>query len=257
MKRAPMPLALITGASAGLGAEFARQLAQSGYDLMLVARREERLQALAAQLTADHGIVADYLAVDLSVPDAVPAILTALGGRPVAMLVNNAGFTIAAEFAETDWATQRDCLNVLVGAVVALTHALLPAMLDRGSGRIISVSSILALSQGGRGHTLYPAAKSFVHRFMQSLDAEVRTRGIICTSLLPGSTASEFREANGIGETHAGPFVSEVAAVVRAAISGNRRGRLIVIPGWHNKLAALAMKLAPDALIRFVGRRMT
>jgi short-subunit dehydrogenase len=248
---------LITGASAGLGAEFARQLARSGHDVMLVARRAERLQALAAQLAADHGIVADYVATDLATPAAVPSIVAALGGRSVDMLVNNAGYTIAAEFAATDWATQRDCLNTLVGAVVELTHAVLPGMLDRGAGGIITVSSILALSQGGRGHTLYPAAKSFVHKFMLSLDAEVRTRGIHCTSVLPGSTASEFRQANGIGGTPGGPFVSGVSQVVRAAIAGNARGRVIVIPGWHNRLAALVMKLAPDALIRFVGRQMT
>ena len=117
----------------------------------------------------------------------------------------------------------------------------------------------MALSQGGPGHTVYPAAKAFVHTFMLSLDADVRGHGIVCTSVLPGTTASEFRQANDI-EAKAGGladlFSQSSAAVARAAIDGNLRGRLVVIPGLHNRLAALAMKVAPGGLLRWAGKRL-
>ena len=228
-------LALVTGASAGIGAALARELAGRGYDLALVARRAERLHALADELEARHGCSALVIPADLAVPDAHLPIMAALDGRAIDLLANNAGLSIPERFAATPWERQRDCLMTLVMAVTDLTHAVLPGMLARRSGRIVTISSILALSQGGPGHTVYPAAKAFVHKFMLSLAAEVRDQGVVCTSVLPGTTASEFRAAN--------------------AIELNARGRLIVIPGMHNRIAALAMKLAPDALIRWAGRQ--
>ncbi len=252
-------LALVTGASSGIGAALARLLAERGYDVALVARREERLAALARELSARHGGAAIPIAADLSLPDAHRPVMAALDGRPVDLLVNNAGLSIRGPFAEAPWERQRDALMTLVMAVAGLTHAVLPDMIARRSGRIITISSIVALSQGGPGHTVYPAAKSFVHKFMLSLDAEVRRHGIVCTSVLPGTTASEFRQANNI-EAKAGGlsdlFSQSSEAVARAAIDGNLHGRLVVIPGWHNSLAALGMKIAPDGLIRWVGKRV-
>ncbi len=183
--------------------------------------------------------------------------MAALAGRPVDLLINNAGLSIPGPFAEVPWERQRDALMTLIMAVAGLTHAVLPGMIARGSGRIITISSIVALSEGGPGHTIYPAAKSFVHKFMLSLDAEVRRHGIVCTSVLPGTTASEFRQANNIAAKAGGLsdlFSQSSEAVARAALDGNLSGRLIVIPGWHNKLAAVAMKLAPGALLRWAGR---
>ena len=252
-------LALVTGASSGIGAALARLLAERGYDVALVARREERLAALAEELSARHGCTALPIVADLSLPDAHRPVMAALDGRPVDLLVNNAGLSIPGPFSEAPWERQRDCLMTLVMAVAGLTHAVLPDMIARRSGRIITISSIVALSQGGPGHTVYPAAKSFVHTFMLSLDAEVRKHGIVCTSVLPGTTASEFRQANNI-EAKAGGladlFSQSSEAVARAAIDGNLRGRLIVIPGWHNHLAALAMKIAPGRFIRWLGARI-
>ncbi len=253
------PLAVVTGASSGIGEAAARLLAADGYDVALVARREERLTALARELGERHGRRALPIVADLSLPDAHRPVMAALDGRPVDMLVNNAGLSIPGPFWEVPWERQRDCLMTLIMAVAGLTHAVLPDMIARKSGRIITISSIVAVSQGGPGHTVYPAAKSFVHKFMLSLDAEARPHGIICTSVLPGTTASEFRQANNIAAKAGGMsdlFSQSSDAVARAAIEGNRHGRLVVIPGWHNRLAALAMKLAPDSLIRWAGKRV-
>ncbi len=252
-------LALVTGASSGIGAAFARLLAGRGYDVALVARREERLTALARELSGRHGRRALPIVADLSLPDAHKPIMAALDGRPVDLLVNNAGLSIPGPFSEAPWERQRDCLMTLIMAVAGLTHAVLPGMIARKSGRIITISSIVALSQGGPGNTVYPAAKAFVHTFMMSLDAEVRRHGIVCTSVLPGTTDTEFWQANDIAHKAGGLsdlFSQSSEAVARAAIDGNLRGRLIVIPGWHNKLAALAMKIAPDSLIRWIGARI-
>ncbi len=252
-------LALVTGASSGIGAALARLLAERGYDVALVARRAERLTALAGELSQRHGCTALPIVADLSLPDAHLPIIAALAGRPVDLLVNNAGLSIPGPFWQAPWERQRDALMTLTMAVAGMTHAVLPGMIARRSGRIITISSIVALSQGGPGHTVYPAAKAFVHTFMLSLDAEVRRHGIVCTSVLPGTTASEFREANAIAAKAGGLsdlFSQSSEAVARAAIEGNARGRLIVIPGWHNRLAALAMKIAPGALLRWAGRRI-
>ncbi|MGL4312500.1 MAG: SDR family NAD(P)-dependent oxidoreductase [Sphingomonas sp.] len=250
-------LAVVTGASSGIGAEFARQLAARGFDLVVTARRRDRLEQLATELATAYGCQVSIVVADLALPTSIATIMAMVADRPVDVLVNNAGSTVAGRFAETDWAVQRDCLATLVTAVAALTHAIVPAMVARGRGRIITISSILALSQGGRGHTLYPAAKAFAHKFMLSLDAEVRAYGVICTSVLPGSTASEFRDANKIAAAGSARFVSSAASVVRAALRANDQGRLIVIPGLHNRIAAIAMKILPDALVRFAGKQLT
>ena len=253
------PLALVTGASAGIGAACARQLAERGYDLALVARRADRLEALGAELSSACGITCQAIPADLAAPDAHLPIIAALGGRAVSCLVNNAGLTVNGDFAANPWERQRDALMVLAVAVAGLTNAVLPEMIARNSGRIITISSILALSQGGPGNTLYPASKAFAHLFMLSLDAEVRQHGIICTSVLPGSTSSEFRAANDLpadSGNAADWFVQTPEQVAAAAIAGNARGKLIVIPGMHNHVAAAAMKIAPGAMMRWLGRRI-
>lgn len=252
-------LALVTGASAGIGAAFARTLAAQGYDLALVARRADRLAALAAELEAAHGISAQAIAADLALPDCHAAILPALGGRRVDFLVNNAGLTVPGAFVDSPWPRQRDALMVLVTAVADLTHAVLPGMIAARAGRIVTISSMVAASQGGPGNTLYPGAKAFAHLFTLSLDAEVRRHGVICTSVLPGSTSSEFRAANGLPVDLGGffdRFASTPDDVVRVALAANAAGKCVAIPGWHNKLAVTAMKLLPGSTVRWIGRRV-
>ena len=252
------PLALVTGASSGMGAEFARRLAEKGYDVALVARRAERLQALAIELKRTFGVEALTLPADLSVTDAHLSVIAALDGRPVEYLVNCAGYSLARPYAETGWPAQRDCVMTLVMSVCGLTHAVLPGMLALGRGRIVTVSSLLALSQGGPGHTVYPAAKSFVLKFMLSLSAEVRRQGVRVTCVLPGSTDSEFQAANGTADAMSGMpswLIASPQQVVAAALDANDRGKLVVIPGWYNRLAAVLFRLAPDSLQRWAAQR--
>ncbi len=241
-----------------MGRVFAQRLAARGHDVALVARRADRLQALADEITAGFGVDAVVIPSDLSLPDAHLVIMAALGGRGVDVLVNNAGYSLPATYADTDWAAQRDFVMTLVMSVCGLTHAVLPGMLARGRGRIITVSSLLALSPGGPGHTLYPAAKSFVLKFMLSLDAEVKARGIVITCVLPGSTASEFQTANGTADAMAGmpaSLITSPSQVVEAALAANEHGRIVVIPGWYNRLAAVIFRLAPDTVLRWASAR--
>lgn len=253
------PLALVTGASAGIGTAFARALAARGYDLALVARRLDRLEALAKDLRATGGGDAFAIPADLSVVDAHLPIVAALDARErsVDMLVNNAGFSIPKTFAATSWESQRDFTMTLVMAVAGLTHALLPAMIARGKGSIVNVSSITALSPGGAGHTLYPAAKAFVLKFSLSLDAEVRSKGVRVTCVLPGFTESEFSTANGTKDVlNKTPrkFVMTAEAVVDATLKANARGQTVVVPGLHNKAGAALMKYLPDGLVTAIIR---
>ena len=243
--------ALITGASAGLGHAFAEGYAALGADVVLVARRRERLEDIAHALETAYGIRAYVIAQDLSVSDAHEDIMHSvdLFGRQVDVLVNNAGFSIPDQFSATDWARQQAFIGTLVTAVASLTHANLPHMLEQGWGRIINVSSMLAYAPGGVGHTLYPAAKAFVLRFSQSLAHEVKGTGVHCTATCPGSTATEFKQASGIGDggdVKPGLFVESAEKVVRGAMRASERGRSVHVSGWHNKVAVSAMQFLPD-----------
>jgi uncharacterized protein len=248
------PLALVTGASAGLGAEFARQLAESGHDVMLVARRLDRLEALAAKLQS-HGITAIPLKVDLARMDARDEIAAALAshGRHADVLINNAGFSIPDTFVTTPWERERDMLMTLVYAVTSLAHLVLPAMVAKRRGRIINVASVAGFAPGVAGHTLYPASKSFVIKLSQSLDSEVRRKGIKVTALCPGYTETEFQTASGMSDLvaktprHAG---QDPRQVVAAALSGNAAGRVIVVTGIGNKVSRLVLKVLPEAITR-------
>lgn len=253
------PLALVTGASAGIGATFARALAARGYDLALVARRLDRLEQLAKDLRETSKVDAFAIAGDLSLVDAHLPVIAALKerGRSVDLLVNNAGFSIPKTFAATSWAEQRDFTMTLVMAVAGLTHAVLPDMIARGRGSIVNVSSMTALSPGGAGHTLYPAAKAFVLKFSLSLDAEVRAKGVRVTCVIPGFTESEFSVANGtrdVLDRTPRSFMMTAQAVVEATLKANDKGRTLVIPGLHNQIAAGLMKYLPDGLVTAIIR---
>ena len=193
------PLALITGASAGIGAAFARAYAARGYDLALCARRADRLEALAGELSAAHGIEAFAVPADLATWEACETVLAAVAarGRTVDVLVNNAGFSIAQSFASVPWAKQRDFLMTLVVNACGLAHGVIPGMVERGRGAIINVASLTAFAPGVEGHSLYPGAKSLSVKWSQSLAAELGGKGIRVTAVCPGFTLTEFAEANG------------------------------------------------------------
>lgn len=254
------PLALITGASSGLGAAFARAYAARGSDLVLTARRLDRLDALAAELSAAHGIEAFTVAADLSVFEAERPILAAIGarGRHVDVLVNNAGFSIPQSFAAVPWARQREFLMTLVMSPCALAHAVIPGMAERGRGAIINVASMAGFAPGAAGHSLYPGAKSLMVKFSQALDAEYRAKGLTVTALCPGFVKTEFAQANKTQHLmDAAPrlFWQSAETVVEAAISGNELGRVVVIPGWHNRLAAVLLRHLPEGLVGWAVRR--
>lgn len=172
--------ALVTGASAGIGEEFARALAEEGFDLVLVARRRERLEALAQSLANAHGVRVHVMPEDLADPQAPTRIHTALTGLGlhVDVLINNAGGGIKQIFTRAAWSEHAGLLQVQVVAPAHLTHLLLPAMVERGYGRIIHVASLAGLMPGAPTSTLYPAAKSFLVKFSESLAAELSESGV-------------------------------------------------------------------------------
>jgi short-subunit dehydrogenase len=250
----PAKTYLITGASSGIGAQFARSYAKRGINLILVARRLDRLEALAADLTATHGVKITSLAADLSDRVQVNGLLTRIKEmnlRPDG-LINNAGYSLAHTFAATTAKQQLDFIEVCVAAPTLLARELLDHMLAQGFGRIINVSSMVAFSPGASGHTLYPAAKAYMLKFSRSLAAEVAGKGVKVTALCPGSTESEFQHSNGMDavlKTHPARFVQTAEAVVEAAIRANESGREVIVTGWTNKLAVFLMTYMPDGLI--------
>ncbi len=250
-------LALITGASAGLGAAFARAYAARGYDLALVARRTDRLEALAAELRSAHGIEAFAIGADLAVYEAESLVIEAVNahGRSVDLLVNNAGFSIPQSFAAVPWERQRDFLMTLIVSACGLAHAVIPPMVERGRGAIINVASLAGFSPGMAGHTLYPAAKSFAIKFSEALDAEYRGKGLRVTAVCPGFTRTEFALVNGtqaVMDASPRVFFQTAGPVVETAIRANEKGRVVVVPGWHNKVAAALLRYLPEPIVKAV-----
>lgn len=251
------PLALVTGASSGIGEAFARAYAARGHDLALVARRADRLERLAAELTASHGVDAFALPADLSLYEGHKPVLDAVAGRgrEVEVLVNNAGFSIAQTFAGAPWERQRDFLMTLVTAPCGLAHGVIPGMVARGQGSIINVASLAGFAPGVAGHSLYPGAKSLMISFSQALDAELRGKGIKVTAVCPGFTLTEFAQANGtkaVMDQAPRRMFQTAAEVVEIAIAANLRGKVVVVPGWWNRVAASLMRGLPAPLVRAV-----
>ncbi|MEO7786256.1 MAG: SDR family oxidoreductase [Sphingomicrobium sp.] len=245
-----VPIALVTGASSGLGSEFARALAARGYRLVLVARRKDRLDALAAEF--GH---ARALASDLAAPGAVAALMADLAahGETVSLLVNNAGFGLAGKFAELDGRRQREMIDLNIGAVVELAHAVLPDMLARKKGMILNVASTGAF-QPGPGIAVYFATKAFVLSFSEALHEEHRGTGITVTALCPGHTATEFAAVAGLVSKDAfARFAASPQSVVSAGIDGVEAGLAVVIPGLLNKAGAQGHRLLPRAVLRRIA----
>ncbi|MGZ3402431.1 MAG: SDR family NAD(P)-dependent oxidoreductase [Phenylobacterium sp.] len=251
MSTSTRPLALVTGASAGIGAAFARAYAARGHDLALVARRADRLEALAAELSAAHGIEAFAVPADLGEWEACSRVMAAIAerGRHVDVLVNNAGFSVAQSFAAVPWSRQRDFLMTLIVNACGLAHLAIPGMMERRRGAIINVASLTAFAPGVAGHSLYPGAKSLSVKWSQSLAAELSSHGIRVTAVCPGFTLTEFAEANGtkqVMDQASRRFFQTPEQVVEATLAANARGKVVIVPGWHNKLAVAVLKLTPE-----------
>lgn len=243
-------VALVTGASAGLGVDFARQLSARGHRLVLVARRRDRLEALAAELGNTRAV-----ALDLGAPGAAAALMADLAahGEQVELLVNNAGFGLAGPFAELDGPRQRQMIDLNCGALAELAHAVLPAMIARKSGAILNVASSAAF-QPGPGMAVYFATKAFVLSFSEALHEEVRRHGVTVTALCPGPTATEFGAVAGWGGNALIDKISARSAdVVRAGLAALDRRKAVMIPGLANKAGAQGHRLLPRAWLRRIA----
>ncbi len=242
--------ALITGASAGIGAAFARSLAQKGANLVLVARRKEKLESLAAELAAAYSVETIVIAADLADPLASSDIAEKLAsdGVNIDILVNNAGFGMPGNFTESDWAAHRDFLALMVTSYAHLTHAFLPGMLERDYGRIIQVASVAGLVPGSSGHTLYGASKAFLVSFAQSLAGECEGTGVHASALCPGFTYSEFHDVNEtrslVSQLPKHMFM-EAEPVVEGALEAVEKAHVVYVPGAWNKFTVWLMKALP------------
>lgn len=251
--------ALITGASSGIGAAIAREYARRGVPLVLVARRAERLQALAAELSGAVPCV--VIAADLADP-ATPARLfadTQARGLWVETLVNNAGYGVPGRFLSASWKTHADFLQVLMTSVAELTHLYLPAMEAAGRGRILNVASLAGLVPASAGHTLYGATKLWLVRFSESLDQEVRKHGVHVTALCPGMTYTEFHDVNGMRDKVSKlPKLLWLSSedVARIGVDAVEAGKVRVVSGGANRVIAWLGKYLPDAVARaLIGSR--
>ncbi|UGB39692.1 SDR family NAD(P)-dependent oxidoreductase [Frateuria soli] len=254
------PLSLVTGASAGIGAAFARELASRGHDLVLVARRSDRLHALAGELHEGHGVRAHVLAADLADPAAPRQLVDAVHARGLRVdwLINNAGYGVPGTFEASDWKVHADFLQVLLTAPTELAWRLLPGMRERGHGRIVNVASLAGLVPGSAGHTLYAASKAYLIKFSQSLSLENRHSGVHVCALCPGSTWSEFHDVTGtralVGKLPRFMW-QDAQAVVREGIEAVERGEAVHVTGRVNRAIKALAKLTPDRLALWLSAR--
>ncbi|HKH28615.1 MAG TPA: SDR family oxidoreductase, partial [Sphingomicrobium sp.] len=240
-------VALITGASAGLGAEFARQLSSKGHRLVLAARRKDRLDALVAELGNARAVE-----IDLSEPGSTAALMSDLqeAGEQVDILVNNAGFGLRGPFAERDAARQREMIDLNCGALTELCRAVAPAMLERRSGAILNVASTAAF-QPGPWMAVYFATKAYVLSFTEALHEELKPHGVKVSALCPGPTRTEFGAVAGFQSLGQFDRLSmEAGPVVRVGLEGLENNRAVVIPGTTNRVGAWSTRFATRSFVR-------
>jgi hypothetical protein len=250
--------ALITGASSGIGLELAKLFARDGYDLVLVARRRERLEALGDDLARQHGIRFRAIRADLADPATPAEIERQLAAASVAVdvLVNNAGFGELGPFAKTDLETERRMVQVNVTALTALTKLFLPGMLARRRGRILNVASTAGFAPGPL-MSVYYATKAYVISLSEALAEELRGSGVSVTVLCPGPTLTEFQAVAHIESTRLfrmPGIVMNVEAVAKAGYVGLMRGRRMVVPGLLNRALPLLIRFSPRGLVVRVAR---
>ncbi len=253
------PVALVTGASSGIGAALAREAAKDGYDLVLVARRREPMQALAAELNAG-GADVTVISADLGQAGAAASLVQILEQRGIVVevLINNAGVGDNGPFYKADTQRIAAMLQVNIVALTELTRLLLPAMIARRRGRIMLVASTAAF-QPGPGMAVYYASKSYVLSFGQAIDYELRGTGVTVTTLCPGPTESEFAQVahmEGVGLFNSPMPIMSAAEVAQHGFQGLKQGRRVVITGAVNKLLASSSRLSPMSMLLFIANRV-
>jgi uncharacterized protein len=254
------PTALITGASAGIGAALARVFAANGFDLVLTARRADRLQALADELRSAHDCTVHVIAADLADPRTPARIFDEVTGAGLTIdaLVNNAGYGLPGGFLQSTWDQHRDFVQVMVTAVAELCYRFAPAMVKQQRGWIINVASVAGLVPGSAGHTLYGAVKSLVVRFSQSLALEMLSQGVHVTALCPGFTYSEFHDVNGMrGQVSQLPkwMWLDADTVARQGYDAVMRGDIVYVTGRVYRALILGSRYAPEWLVNRILKR--
>ena len=245
---------LITGASAGLGAALAREYARRGWSLVLVARREERLRALAAELNRAHGTESHVIAADLFSETAVPDLMQALKGVQIDGLINNAGYGHPGKFLTSAWEDHRKFNHLMSVVPVELTRALLPGMVERDFGRIMQVASLAGHMPGSRGHTLYAAVKAYLIKFSESLHAELQDTGVHVSALCPGFVLTEFHDVNGTREgmnSLPGFMVMDADICAGLAVDALEANKAVFISGRVNRFFARLNRWMP-----WLGRKV-
>jgi len=252
--------ALVTGASSGIGEAFAEVFAAAGFDLVVTARREDRLRTVAARLERQHHIRAHVIVADLEAPGGVERLCAEVASRGLAIdaLVNNAGYGVPGGYLKNSWDRHEAFIAIMISAVAELTHRLLPGMVERQYGRIINVASLAGLMPAPAGHTLYAASKAFVIKFSEALAAEVSSAGVHVTAVCPGFTYSEFHDVTGTR-----PLVSrlptflwmDAPTVARQGFDAVMAGRPIEVNGSVNKTIALLGRLLPRPVLNYLSRK--
>ena len=245
---------LITGASAGLGAALAREYAERGWDLILLARREDRLTALAAELNAAHATQSRVIAADLFSETAVSDLMSGLGDMQIDGVINNAGYGHPGTFLASDWEDHRRFNHLMSVVPVQLTRALLPGMVERGFGRVMQVASLAGHMPGSKGHTLYAAVKSYLIKFSESLNAEMQGTGVQVSALCPGFVLTEFHDVNGTREginSLPGFMVMDADVCAKLAAEALEANKAVFISGRINRFLARLNRWAP-----WLGRKV-
>jgi short-subunit dehydrogenase len=249
-------IALVTGATAGIGAAFAHQLATEGYDLTLVARDEARLDACAKDLAERHGVAVTALAADLSTAAGCELVEARLAdpAAPIEMLVNNAGMSLNRSFLRSTVEQEERLLRLNVHAVMRLTKAALPGMIERRRGDVVNVSSAASFGVPSPGST-YSSSKAWVTNFSQSIALSVRSSGVRVMALCPGYTRTEFHDRAGINMSKTpGWLWLSASDVARDGLRDLRKGKIVSVPDWKYKTAVLGMRYLPQNLIRGIAK---
>lgn len=250
--------ALVTGASSGLGVDFAHELAAEGRNLVLVARREDRLRELAAALEARHPIKTRVIGLDLSLPEAPSRLKRQLDDEGIAIdvLINNAGFGIFGEFVEHTPEKTLNMLQLNVTSLTELTHRFAADMMRRGRGEILLVASVAAY-QASPNYAAYAASKAYVLSLGEALHEELKPHGVTVTVLSPGATATEFFDVSGQESTPMKrAFMMPSRPVAQIGLKAMRRGRASVVSGWKNALMAWGTRLIPRSTQRKIAHRV-
>jgi uncharacterized protein len=243
---------LVTGASSGIGMAFARRLAARGDDLVIVARSEGRLKELADEIQSGLGREVEVLPADLTLADDVGRVEQRLQSddRPVELLVNNAGFGTAGNFVELPVGREDEMIRLNMLALMRLTHAVLPGMVQRGHGGVINVSSIGGFQPGPKNAT-YSATKAFVTSFSEAVHEELRGTGVKLVALCPGFTRTEFQQRGGFDTEHIPKMAWQTPeVVVDEALAALEKGKALCVPGVANKFTAAMVHLAPRGVVR-------